>query len=131
MPHFIPKQTRAEIHCRLSRAAGYYLVGLRPIALEWYRKAAAQGHNSGLCDVGFSYRNGLGVAQDFAAALPFYRRACAQGCPTAAYWLGIAYERGEGIPADKAEALKYYRLSAKRGDSDAPKDVQRLSASLP
>jgi hypothetical protein len=46
MPHFIPKQTRAEIHCRLSRAAGYYLVGLRPIALEWYRKAAAQGHKA-------------------------------------------------------------------------------------
>ena len=37
-------------------------------ALKWYRLAAAQGHNSGLCDVGFCYRNGHGVEQDFYKA---------------------------------------------------------------
>ena len=59
-------------------------------ALAWYRKAAAQGNNSGLCDVGYCYRNGHGVTQDFAKAIPYYRQAANQGCPTAAYWLAHA-----------------------------------------
>jgi TPR repeat protein len=95
-------------------------------ALKWYRKAAAQGHNSGLCDVGFCYRNGHGVEQDYAKAIPYYQRAADQGCPTGAYWLAYAYEHGEGVPPDIAKAKHWYQISRRRGDSDAVDALNRL-----
>ncbi len=96
-------------------------------ALRWYRKAAAQGHNSGLCDVAFCYRNGHGVRRSYAKAIPLYRQAADQGCPTGAYWLGVAYERGEGVRADVDEARRWYALSRDRGDADAAEALKRLA----
>ena len=95
-------------------------------ALAWYRKAAAQKHNSGLCDVGYCYRNGHGVAQNYAAAIPYYQQAADQGCPTGAYWLAYAFEHGQGIPKDRAQAKQWYDISRSRGDADAAAALQRL-----
>ncbi|MFH1706626.1 MAG: tetratricopeptide repeat protein [Planctomycetota bacterium] len=89
--------------------------------------AAAQGDNSGLCDVGFCYRNGHGVEQDFAKALPYYRKAADQGCPTGAYWLAHAFEHGESVAKDIATALKWYRIASARGDADADEALARLT----
>ena len=95
-------------------------------ALKWYRKAAAQDHNSGLCDVGYCYRNGTGVKQDYAKAIPFYRQAAEQGCPTGAYWLAVAYENGEGVKKNLAQARRWYGISRDRGDGDAAAALKRL-----
>ena len=95
-------------------------------ALAWYRKAAAKGHSSGLCDVGYCYRNGYGVNQDSAKSIPDSRRAAAQGCPTGAYWLGFAYEHGEGVERDLQKAREWFCVSADRGDPDARETLSRL-----
>ncbi|NLE66332.1 MAG: sel1 repeat family protein, partial [Lentisphaerae bacterium] len=97
-------------------------------ALKWYRKSAAQGNNSGLCDVGFCYRNGTGVPRDFAKAIPFYLQAANQGCPTGAYWLAYSYEHGEGVEKDVKKAMHWYDISSKRGDSDAAEALKRIAA---
>lgn len=96
-------------------------------ALKWYRMAAAQGHNSGLCDVAFCYRNGHGVRRDYAKAIPLYLQAANQGCPTGAYWLGVAYEEGQGVDKDLAKARHWYSISRDRGDSDAAEALERLT----
>lgn len=111
-----------ELGCR------FYDRGDYAVALEWYRKAAAQGHNSGLCDTGYCYRNGYGVAQDYAAALPFYRQAAGQGCPTGAFWLAHAYEHGEGVETDLDEARRWYGIARDRGDADAAEALARLGS---
>jgi len=95
-------------------------------ALKWYRKAAAQGHNSGLCDVAYCYRNGHGVKQDYAKAIPCYQQAANQGCPTGAYWLAFAYEHGQGVKPDMEKAKHWYEVSRDRGDSDAAEVLKRL-----
>jgi len=95
-------------------------------ALKWYRLAAAQNHNSGLCDVGFCYRNGHGVEQDYAKALPYYQKAADQGCPTAAYWLAYAYEYGQGVQEDVEKARSWYRIALSRGDPDSTEALERL-----
>lgn len=95
-------------------------------ALKWYRFAAAQGHNSGLCDVAYCYRNGHGVLLDFAKAILFYQQAADQGCPTGAFWLAHAYEHGEGVAPDMKKALHWYRIARDRGDSDATEALERL-----
>jgi TPR repeat protein len=96
-------------------------------ALKWYRKAAAQGHNSGLCDVAFCYRNGHGVRRNYAKAIPLYRQAADQGCPTGAFWLGVAYEKGQGVARDLAQARHWYEISRARGDADAAEALRRLA----
>ena len=95
-------------------------------ALKWYRLAAAQGHNSGLCDVAFCYRNGHGVPQDYAKAIPLYRQAADQGCPTGAFWLGYAYEHGQGVARDLAQARRWYELARERGDEDAAEALEKM-----
>ena len=97
-------------------------------AFRWYMKAAAQGHNSGLCDAGYCHRNGHGVEQDFAAAFRLYMKAAQQGCPTGAYWVAHAYEHGEGVPADIAQAVRWYEISRDRGDRDAAEALARLGS---
>jgi len=48
-------------------------------AIQWYRKAAEQGHANGQCNLGVMYANGRGVMQDYAEAIQWYRKAAEQG----------------------------------------------------
>lgn len=88
---------------------------------------AAQGNNSGLCDVGYCYRNGHGVAQDYAKALLYYQKAANQGCPTAAYWLAYAYAHSQGVKQDLALARNWYEIARQRGDPDSADALIRLA----
>ena len=47
--------------------------------VDWYRKAAAQGHADSQYELGLAYYNGDGVPVDKAAGVGWYRKAAAQG----------------------------------------------------
>ena len=49
------------------------------LAVQWYRKAAEQGHASGQTDLGFLYETGRGVRIDRNIAAKWYRKAAEQG----------------------------------------------------
>ena len=49
------------------------------LAVEWYAKAAAQGHAIAQYNLGVCYERSEGVAQDFKLAAAWYGRAAAQG----------------------------------------------------
>ena len=48
-------------------------------AVQWYRKAAEQGHAQAQDNLGEAYEEGLGVHQDDAQAVQWYRKAAEQG----------------------------------------------------
>jgi caspase domain-containing protein/Sel1 repeat-containing protein len=50
-------------------------------AVEWYRKAAAQGDTAAQAGLGFMYDHGLGVAKDKAKSREWYQKAAANIAP--------------------------------------------------
>ena len=87
-----------------------------PEALNWYRKAAAQGNGFAMYCLGSSYLGGLGVEKNEKEALSWLRRAAEQGNADAQYRLGYCYEMGSYVEEDDREAVKWYRKGAEQGE---------------
>jgi TPR repeat protein len=94
--------------------------------LDWYRKAANQGHAKAQCNLGLSFNNGRGVKRDDAKAVHWYRKAADQGLPAAQTCLGVMYDSGLGVAKDEAEAARWYRKAADQGDARAQYNLARL-----
>ena len=88
-------------------------------AVEWIRKAAAQGHAVAQFNLGFRYDAGKGVKQDLKEAVMWFRKAAEQGDAGAQYNLGQMYDNGRGVKQDHKEAVMWYRKAAEQGDADA------------
>ena len=82
-------------------------------------RSAEQGDAAAQTSLGFMYRNGEGVPQDYGEALRWYRLAADQGHASAQVCLGSMYASGEGVPQDDSEALHWYRLAADQGYAGA------------
>ena len=96
----------------LDEGAAAYKRGDYATALREWRPLAEQGNANAQFNLGFMYRNGLGVPQDYAKALQWYRKAAKQGVAEAQYNLGIMYGNGEGVPQDYAQAHMWSNLAA-------------------
>jgi TPR repeat protein len=75
--------------------------------VKWYRKAADQGYVDAQFDLGFMYKNGLGVPQDYVQAHMWFSLAATGGDQGAA-------ESGDTVaglmtPLQIAEAQKLAR----------------------
>ena len=88
-------------------------------AVEYFRKAAEQGHARAQFYLGYCYNAGQGVAKDYAEAVKWYRKAAEQGDAWAQNNLGNCYYNGEGVAKDYAEAAKWYRKAAEQGHAKA------------
>lgn len=89
-------------------------------ALEWYRKAAAQGDAQGQLGLGQMIAIGEGTQRDPAAGLVWIRRAADQGLLPAI--VAAARMLEEGQPAtlrDPAAAYDYWRRAAQLGEHGA------------
>ncbi|MDR1874713.1 MAG: Hsp70 family protein, partial [Synergistaceae bacterium] len=93
----------------------YYKEGDYPQAVEWYRKAAEQGHTSGQNSLGYMYQHGLGVTQDHKQAIEWYRKAADQGDASGQSSLGDMYWQGLGVSQDYKQAVEWYRKAAEQG----------------
>ena len=65
------------------------------------------------------YKNGRGVAQDYATAVQWYRKAAEQGYGPAQFTIGFLYGMGLGPPQDYARAARWYRKAAEQGFANA------------
>ena len=63
-------------------------------------------------NLGASYAEGRGVAQDYVEAVRWFRRAAEQALGRAQNNLGLRYANGEGVPQDRVEALMWFTLAA-------------------
>ena len=95
-------------------------------AVEWYLKAAEQGHADAQYRLGFCYKVGRTVEEDEYKSAAWYRKAAEQGHVPAQYELGRCYEDGYGVKQDSGKAAEWYlkaaeqfRKAAEQGDADA------------
>lgn len=85
-------------------------------ALAAFGKAAAAGYAPAQNYLGYMYRHGFGVTQDFARAIAWYQKAAAQNHPGALNNIGYMYRHGLGVGRDYGEARSWFRRAAERGD---------------
>jgi len=71
------------------------------------------------------YRNGDGVARNFAEALRWYRLAADQGLADAQNRLGAMLAAGQGTAPDHNEAARWYRKAADQGHAAAQNNLGR------
>jgi TPR repeat protein len=88
----------------------------RSFALEYFRKAAAQGHISAQRELGQLYEHGKGVSVNAESAVYCYQSASKGGDARAMFLLGSCFARGFGIIKNESQALHWYQLAADRGD---------------
>lgn len=92
--------------------AGDYAAALR----EW-QPLAEQGDAEAQNNLGYMYKEGLGVPQDYREALQWYLLSAVQGNAQAQVNIGFMYNHGEGLPQNYSEAIHWYRLSAEQGNA--------------
>lgn len=88
-------------------------------ALQWFRKAASQGHGESQAMVAYMLDEGFGCAQNEVEGLHWHRLAAENGSAYSQRKLAAAYEAGELLRQDYEEAAKWYRLAADQGSPDA------------
>lgn len=77
-------------------------------AVDWYRKAAAQGNAAGEYGLGQMYAKGEGVAKDFEQALSYNLRATEKNYFAAVALMMEAYRTGGlGLARDSAQAAAW------------------------
>ena len=95
-------------------------------AVDWLRKAAAQGHADAEFHVGQLHDFGFGVQQSDGEALGWYRKAAEHGSAAAQRTVGDFYRKGRSVTADPAEAARWYRLAADGDDVRAQYELGQL-----
>ena len=83
-------------------------------AVQWFRKAAEQGHADSQFQLGACYRDGDGVDRDYKEALRWFRKAADQGHARAQNAIGKRYLLGQGVSEDPTEAVKWFRKAAEQ-----------------
>jgi TPR repeat protein len=81
-------------------------------ALEWYRKAAAQGFGAAYSNIAWMYKHGKGVDKNKKTAFENYLSGAICNHPHCQMQLGNCYFHGIGVEPDKAQAFFWYNKSA-------------------
>jgi len=80
---------------------------------------AENGDGMSQSALGYIYKNGEGVKQDYSEAFKWFSLAADQGGEVAQEYLGDMYFNGEGVEQDYSEAYKWCSLAADKGNSNA------------
>ena len=84
-------------------------------AMEWYLKAANQGHAQAQVMIGWYYKNGYAVEANTDKALDWYLKAAKQGYAQAQYLAGAVYNDRK----DYTNAAKWYQKAADQDHASA------------
>jgi uncharacterized protein len=76
-------------------------------------------------DLGLTFANGAGDAQDYVQAAEWYRKAADQNHSPAQFNLGLLYAQGQGVARNEDEAVLWIRRSAEQGNAGAQFDLGR------
>ncbi|MCO6186633.1 caspase family protein [Rhizobium sp. L1K21] len=88
-------------------------------ALNWYRQAAEQAYGKAMAALGFLYREGDGVDQNYVTSLNWYRKAAEAGDVDAMTATAYAHEQGLGTAKNMESARQWYEKAARAGDAYA------------
>lgn len=99
--------------------------------LEFFKKAAEQGHMNARFILGTIYDKGDDVLQDRVVAAKWYRKAAEQGHAQAQFNLGLMYTNGEGVEKDHKEAVVWLKKAAAQGHKGAGKLLGVMGEEVP
>jgi TPR repeat protein len=77
-------------------------------AFAWFHKAALQNHAEAQAKVGYMYRRGQGVSQDYRQAMEWSMKAASAGSANGQYNIGELYYYGLGVQQDYEQAMDWY-----------------------
>jgi len=121
------RATSGDVVAQFSLGALLYYGGTDlPLAVDWFRKAAAQGYADAEFQMGQLYDFGFGVGQDDRDALAWYRKAAEHSSAAGQRAVGDFYRKGRGVAADLAEAARWYRRAAEGDDVRAQNELGQL-----
>jgi TPR repeat protein len=100
-----------------------------PLAVELFRRAAAQGNTDAEYNLGVCLRRGLGVKPDAKAAERSYRAAAERNHVSAQLALGDLIAERAATDAEGFEARLWYRLAADRGHAAAKARLAEVEGS--
>lgn len=95
-------------------------------AFEWFIKAADNGDNSSLLELGILCFYGKGVDQSFEAANEWYEKGDAKGVPQCSYYLGMNYLNGKGKEPNPQKALVLFEKAQKSDVIDKDKVARQI-----
>ena len=103
-------------------------------AVEWYRKAAEQGHAEAYYKLGALYEHGAnGVVANAEESMRLYQIAASEmdvfaqkGSADAQNVLAGMYQQGQGVKKDVAMALRWWEKAALQGNVLAQLSLGRL-----
>jgi uncharacterized protein len=85
-------------------------------AVNWFEKAALQGHPDASLALGTAHFLGRGTNLDYAMALRWYTQAAEFGDVAAQYLVASMYENATGTSKNLDTALMWYIAAARQGD---------------
>lgn len=88
-------------------------------AIEWYKKAAEQGHVPAQARLGEIYYKKKWMEQDYKEAAKWLEKAAEQGDALSQHYLAILYYKGYGVSRNYKKAIKLLRKVADKGDASA------------
>ena len=88
-------------------------------ALREWQSLAEQGNVNAQFNIGFMYRGGQGVSQNYETAAKWWKLSAQQGDALSQLMLGAMYEEGTGVSQDHKTAVKWLKLSAQQGNAAA------------
>lgn len=89
-------------------------------ALEWYTKAAEQGHIRAQEQVAYIYRKGKVVERSYEKYVEWMTKAANQGSAEAQQSLGVFYDKGaDGVPQNYELAAMWFEKAAEQGKVEA------------
>jgi TPR repeat protein len=108
------QETDPELSPHQSALAAYEK-GDFAAALEQWRALAEQDNADAQYYLAVLYRDGAGVAQDYAEARAWYEKAADAGSVEALHDMAVMYQGGVGVEQDFAQALPYLERAAASG----------------
>ena len=91
-------------------------------AASWYGKASAQQHADASTNLGYLYRNGLGVEADRSKAIFYYEKAAIEGSALAAHNLGAIASEDERY----SDALGWFKTAKEMGYENAEAGIKSV-----
>ena len=88
-------------------------------AVEWYTKAAENGHSPAMHNLGYCFEHGEGVDKNLTKAVEWYTKAAEKGCSDSMHNLGVCFEHGDGVEKNLTKAVEWYTKAAEKGCSDS------------
>jgi TPR repeat protein len=92
-------------------------------AFALFLRGAEERDTNSMTNLGISYTNGLGVAQDYVKAREWFEKAAEKGDAGAMTNLGLLLANGQGVAQDYAKAREWFEKAAEKGDAGAMTNI--------